>query len=308
MKSPTVVFLLAAAAYAQTQNPLIPQGISSGCSTYMVSLDSDPQILSCTKAFTNVVANFGVGSNSGSVSTSAVNAALNSLSSSLSACSESAIRTQLTNFYSACPNELTSSPNSDVIRAYDVLYTLYPFSQAVSTKDDSGNYCVLEVGSTSNNTKTLLSSSGSTDSSPSSGLWSPLSSGISRRGEAQVITPNLQQFRNSNLVFLGILPSLAADQLCRTCTRNVLNQYIQFISSIPYAPGIANSPLMGGEPDLYNAVQQKCGAPFLSGSVQAAGGIAGGILGGNGAAGLSVNTRTVAGALFVIVAGFFITL
>jgi hypothetical protein len=272
----------------------------------MTGLDSDPQILSCTKAFTSAVTNFGVGSDSSSVTTSAVTSTLNTLSSSLSACSETIIRSKLTDFFSACSNELTSSPNSDVVRAYDVLYVIYPFSQAVCTKDDSGKYCVLEVGSTSNTTKTLLSSS-STDPSPANGLWTPFPSGKTRRGEEQVVIPNLQQFRNSNLVFLGLLPSLSADQLCKPCTRNVLNQYIQFMSSIPYAPGISNSPLMGGETDLYNAVQQKCGAPFLSGSVQAAGGISGGVLGG-GAAGLTVNTRTVVGAFFAIICGLFMTL
>lgn len=271
----------------------------------MTSLDSDPQILSCTKAFTSAVTNFGVGSDSSTVSASTVTSTLNTLSTSLSACSESVIRGKLTDFYAACSNELTSSPNPDVTRAYDVLYVLYPFSQAVCTKDDSGNYCVLEVGSTSNSTKTLLSSD-STDSPPVDGLWSPLPNGNTRRGEDQVVIPNLQEFKRLNLVFLGLLPSLTADQLCKPCTRNVLNQYIQFMSSIPYAPGIQNSPTMGGETDLYNAVQQKCGAPFLSGSVQAAGGISGNIL--NGAAGLSVHTRTVAGALFAIICGLFVTL
>lgn len=271
----------------------------------MTSLDSDPQILSCTKAFTNVVNNFGVGSSSSS-SVSTVTSTLDTLSSALSACSDSVIRSKLTDFYSACPNELTSSPNPDVVRAYDVLYTLYPFSKAVVSKDDTGKYCVLEIGSSSNSTKTLFSSSGSTDNSPADGLWEPAASGNARRGEEQVIIPNVQQFKSLNLVFLGLSPSLTSDQLCKTCTRNVLNQYIQFMSAIPYAVGLASSPLMSGEPDLYSAVQQKCGAPFLSGSVQAAGGISNGLV--NGAADLSVNTRTIAGALSAIAAGFFITL
>jgi len=302
MKSLAIVPLFAAAVYAQT-NPLIPQGISSGCSTFMTTLDSDSQILSCTKAFTNAVTNFGPGSDPSTVTTSTVTSALNTLSSSLSVCSESVIRSRLTDFYSACSNELTSSPNTDVILAYDVLYVLYPFSQAVCTKDDNGNYCVLEVGSTSNSTNTLLSSG----STPADDLWESLSSGNSRRDQEQVVIPNTQKFNSLNLVFLGILPSLTSDQLCQPCTRNVLNQYIQFMSSIPYALGISNSPLMSGETNLYNAVEQQCGAPFLSGSVQAAGGIANNLLNG-GAAGLSVNTRTVAGALFAIVCGFFITL
>jgi hypothetical protein len=271
----------------------------------MNKLDSDPQILSCTKAYTNTVTNFGVGSNSGNVSASTVNAALNSLCPSLSACPASVIRSQLTDFLAACPNELTTSANTDVIRAYDILYSLVPLSQAVCTKDDSGKYCVLTVGATNSTAKNLLASS-STDSS-ADGLWSPVTSGNSRRAEQQVIVPNLSQFRSLNLVFLGLQPSLAADQLCQPCTRNVLNAYIQFISSLSYAPGLPNSPLMGGEIDLYNAVQEKCGAPFLSGSVQAAGGIAGAII-PSSATDLSVNSRTVAAALSAVVAGFFIAL
>jgi hypothetical protein len=271
----------------------------------MAKLDSDPQILSCTKAFTNAASNFGVGSSSGNASASAINSALNTLSSSLSACPENVIRGQLTEFYNVCPNELVSSPNTDVLRAYDVLYALSPLSKAVCTKADSGKYCVLEVGSTSSTGKNLLSS-GSKDSSSADGLWLPLPSKNSRRGEQQVIIPNLEQFKSTNLVFLGLQPTLPAEELCKPCTRNVLNEYIQFMSSLSYGPGIANSPLMGGWTELYKAVQEKCGAPFLSGSVQAAGGISGGIL-GNGAADLSVNARTVAGALSVI-AGFFIAL
>jgi len=306
MKSPVALLSLVVVAYAQSQNPLIPSGISASCSTYMAKLDSDPQILTCTKAFSNVVTTFGVGSKSGNVDASAINSALNTLSSNLSACPESVIRSQLTDFYAACSVELTSSPNSDVIRAYDVLYVLYPLSQAVCTKADSGKYCVLEVGSTTNIGKNLLSS-GSTGSSPADGLWSPLTQKNSRRGEQQVIIPDLQQFRSANLVFLGIQASLPSEELCLPCTRNVLNAYIQFTSSLPYAPGIANSPLMGGETELYKAVQEKCGAPFLSGTVQAAGGIAGGII-GNGATDLSVNTHAVAGALSAIMAGFFVAL
>jgi len=223
----------------------------------------------------------------------------------LSVCPQNVIRSQLTDFYAACSNELTTSLNSDVIRAYDVLYALYPLSKAVCTKGDSGQYCVLEVGSTSNTTnKNLLS--GLTESS-ADGLWEPVTSKNSRRGEQQVIIPNLERFKEENLVFLGIQPSLAADDLCKPCTRNVLNEYIQFTSSLPYAPGITNSPLMGGETALYTAVQEKCGAAFLSGSVQAAGGISGGIM-DSGAASLSVDTRTVASAFSAIIAGFFIAL
>lgn len=264
------------------QNPLIPSGISPGCTSYLTSLDSDPQILSWTKSFTSVIANFGVGSNSNNAGASAVNAALNSFCPSVPNFPQGVVCSQLTNFYAACSNELTSSPNADVIRTYDVLYTLLPLSQAVCSKGDDGNYCVLEVGS--NN-----------------------STGKTRRDNQQVVIPNLQQFKSTNLAFLGIQSSLSSQQLCQTCTRNILTPYIQFTSTLPYGPGISQSLLLSDESDLYQTVQQKCGAPFLSGSVQAAGGISGGVL-GSGAADLSVNTRTVAGALSAIIAGFFFAL
>ena len=264
----------------------------------MAQLDSDPQILSCTKVFNSAISTFGPGSNP-SASSSSINTVLNSFCSNLSACSESAIRTQLTQFYASCPNELSSSPNSDVTRAYDVLYSLFPFSKAICTKGDDGSYCALKVASTLKSGKTLLASS-------DQNLWSPVAQN-SRRDE-QVIVPNLQQFKAGNIAFLGLQPSDTQEQLCQTCTRNVLSPYIAFTSSIPYALGLSNSLILGGQIALYNAVQSTCGAPFLSGSVQAAGGIANGLLGSSGAADLSVNPRTVAGAFSAIVAGFFMTL
>ena len=53
-----------------------------------------------------------------------------------------------------------------------------------------------------------------------------------------------------------------------------------FESAIPYAPGLGHGPLMSGQTQLYLAVQNTCGATFLSGAVQAAGGLSGGIMKG----------------------------
>jgi hypothetical protein len=297
MKSLAITPLFMAVVFAQTQNPLIPKNISATCATFMNTLDSDPQILSCTKVFSNAISAFGPGS-SLNASSPSINAALNSFCPSLSACSDSTMRSQLTEFYSNCPAELTSSsPHPDVTSVYDVLYALTPFSQAVCAKGDDGGYCVLEVASTLKTGKNLIASG-------SNNLWSTVAQN-SRRDE-QVIIPNLQAFKDEGLPFLGLQPSDSQKQLCTPCTRAVLNSYLQFSSSIPYALGLSNSLILGGLMDIYNAVQSTCGSPFLSGSVQAAGGISNGVL--NGAADLSVNPRTVAGAFSAIVAGFFITL
>lgn len=256
----------------------------------MVNLDNNAQIHSYTEAFANLIANFGAGSNSGNASASTISSALDTLCNKLSPYSQDTIRNELTDFYSNCTNELTtSSPNADVTRIYNVLYVIFPMSRAVCTKDDNGKYCVLGLNTTSN----------STISSSPKDLWQPLTS--------NVITPNLDQFKKDNLIILGIQPSLPANQLCQTCTRNVLKEYIQFTSDVDYAPGNADSSIMGSEGDLYSAVKAKCDPSFMGGTVQAAGGISGGIL-GNGAADLSINARTVVGALSAIILGFFIAL
>ncbi len=53
-----------------------------------------------------------------------------------------------------------------------------------------------------------------------------------------------------------------------------MNAYTTQLNNIPYGPSISNSELFPGEPALYEAINQKCGASFLGGAVQAAGGLA----------------------------------
>ena len=119
-------------------------------------------------------------------------------------------------------------------------------------KDTSGSYC---VASHSSNTTKRAS--------------------LDRRdGSQEVFTPDASLFTSKNVAFLGLESSLSASQLCVPCTREVMNVYTSQLSTIPYAPGIANSVLFGGEPALYDAINQKCGASFLGGAAQAAGGLA----------------------------------
>lgn len=87
------------------------------------------------------------------------------------------------------------------------------------------------------------------------------------------IEPNTTTYHDTNLPFLFLKPSLDATTLCTTCARNVLTAYINFESDIPYAAGLSNSQILSSQNDLYSAIQSKCPAGFLSGAVQAAGGI-----------------------------------
>jgi hypothetical protein len=144
--------------------------------------------------------------------------------------------------------------NKDVIITYDSLYLIGPFKSAVCQKDTtSDKYCVV--------------------SNPSSNTTKRAS--LDRRDSSQeVFMPNPELFTSKNVAFLGILSSLSASQLCAPCTREVMNIYTSQLSMIPYCPGISNSVLFGGEPALYEAINEKCGAPFLGGAAQAAGGLA----------------------------------
>lgn len=95
-----------------------------------------------------------------------------------------------------------------------------------------------------------------------------------RDGSQEVFVPDANLFVQKDVAFLGLSPDLAADQLCVSCTRQVMNDYTTQLSTIPYGPGISNSILFSGQPALYNAINQKCGSSFLGGAVQAAGGLA----------------------------------
>lgn len=96
--------------------------------------------------------------------------------SRLSAGSESVIRSKLTNFHTAHSNQLTSSPNSDVVRASDVLYVLSPLSQAVCAEDEASTPAFLKWISIDRH-HTLLSTSGPAGPSPPNDLWVPITSG-----------------------------------------------------------------------------------------------------------------------------------
>jgi hypothetical protein len=195
---------------------------------------------------------------------SAVTNALNSVCSSSTTCDPSHIGSLLGQFYSACQNELTSSSkNNNVILTYDSLYLIGPFLKALCQKDNSGNYCV--ASSSSNTTK--RASLDRRQNPPSQ----------------EVFAPDASEFTAKSVAFLGLQPNLSANELCVPCTREVMNAYTTQLGNIPYAPGLQNSVLFPSEPSLYNAINQKCGASFLGGESQAAGGL------GTGAAPRSVD-------------------
>ena len=127
-------------------------------------------------------------------------------------------------------------------------------------------------------------------------------SALSRRADAQVVTAvatNATTIAGNNLLFLMLSPALASSALCQSCTRSIITEYVSFESTTPYAPGLAASVLLTGQSALYSAVTNTCGSSFLSGSVAAAAGLSGGIIGGDDSsgAGMLVASTGLVGAL-----------
>jgi len=247
---------------ALAQSSYIPDGVSSGCKTFLTNFNEDSSLTACTNSLIDTTKNFG---GSTTPSKAELSGAISSICTGevSTACPDSLIRGKLTDFYAACSDELTSNPNQQVRDLYDVLYVLTPMKGAICSKDDSGSSCI-------------LSGAGSTvaGGDPSS-LQNSLSYTPQNGGDA--VMANLTTFRNNNLCFGFRQPNMDESALCTTCTRNILTSYFNFESDVPYAPGLTNSPMLSGQNDLVGAIQSKCGANFLSGALQAAGGIKSGL-------------------------------
>jgi len=257
MKSFAVISLLVAAVVSAAPSPLIPSGISDGCSKFLTSFDNDTSLASCTAPLISATSQF-IGANAtANPSSSAVQSALSALCSNTASCPESTVRGKLADFYSNCTAELTSSKNADVLALYDTLYALVPLKQAVCSKDDTGAFCVGKVAA-----KVPVSS---------------LSTNVGT-GAQTILKANTDTFRTNNIAFLLLQTTTPQATLCTACARSVLTSYVSWESSAPYAPGLSSSQILGGQSDLYSNVTSTCGATFLSGAVQAAGGLSGNII------------------------------
>jgi len=272
--------------WAQSSNPYIPSNITPACSSYLSSLNSNTALTACTTPFTTALQQFAP--NSGATpSTDAISSALGSLcqSNAFSACPQSTVTTELAKFYAACPAELTSNPVNTVLTIYDVLYSQVPLRQAICAKDDSANYCVTQLSNSSSKGSVALANpeKSQEQSLLSQYLFTTPGSSVATRdvsNQTTALVPNTTTYHDTNLLFLFLKPSMPSSTLCTTCTRNIMTPYITFESACLYAPGIGNSPLLAGQVPLYNNITSKCGASFLSGAVQAAGGLSSGLVSG----------------------------
>ncbi|KAI9571947.1 hypothetical protein HD554DRAFT_2070528 [Boletus coccyginus] len=283
-RSFAVLSLLVSLVFAQSSNPLIPSdSISASCTSFLTALNANTALIACTTPFTTALQQFAPGASGASSAT--IDSALGTLcqSDAFSACPQSTVTNQLGAFYAACEAELTSNPNQSVKTTYDVLYALVPIREAICSKNDSGDYCVTQLSNSSNAGVVALADPGASQQHAllTDFLYTTTGSGaVVRRGvsDATALVPNTTTYKNTNLLFMFLDPSTSIP--CTTCTRNIITPYIDFESACPYGPGLSNSLLLAGQVSLYNNITTDCGSGFLSGAVQAAGGLSSGLLSG----------------------------
>jgi hypothetical protein len=261
----------------RSQSPFIPDGISSSCTTFLTNLNNDAGLAGCIAPLVAATSKYGpTASHKTTPTVAGVSSDLDNLCapSTTTACPQPLIRSNLGDFLAACNPELTSDPNDDVIRTYDVLYALIPLQEAVCSKDDNGTYCATETTPPGSDGSANVAPRGLTPAEISEYLASP-ATGLSKRaaGDQVAFVPNASTIANTNLLFLFLNGDMSSDKLCTTCTKNVLTAYINFESAIPYGPGLSQSVLLGGQIQLWSDVSQTCGTNFLGGAVEAAGGL-----------------------------------
>jgi len=176
------------------------------------------------------------------------------------------MRSKLTEFKDACSAELTgATPDPTVVQNYDTMYAMYPFKDAMCSKDaDTQAYCVLNIGTGSSTTGTTSNIATGPSESVAFAAAHLEKAYVRKRASGQTVVVNPGTYRTTNLMYLFTSPDMNAGELCTSCTQQIVSKYVAFESSTPYALGLKNSPLLGGQSDLWTAIQEKCPASFLT--------------------------------------------
>jgi len=285
---------------------LIPTNITTSCSTFLDSINADSTLSSCVQPLIDATSSFSPTSGS-NLTSDDIKYTLAALCKTNAGCSDSTVRSWLSNFYSNCSDELTSSSgyNAHVRELYDILYVINPLKAAVCSIDSSNqDYCVNEIlasGSNSTSSSSTAAPSASASSVANSTMlasfvatntWSPVSFAaenlyitittsatsltkrflniMAARDAAQtvnlaaIITPNTTTYRSTNLPFLFLQPDMTSSALCTPCTREVMVAYVKWESAYPYALGLSNSPILGGQSALWSSINTTCGAGYVN--------------------------------------------
>lgn len=114
----------------------------------------------------------------------------------------------------------------------------------------------------------------STSSAAPSSASSTTSTTLSATDPSYALTgilPNAATWSSASLPFLFLSSNMSSSLLCTQCTKTILATYVSWESRMPYALGLANSPLLGQQGALWTGVGEVCGGGFLSSIASQAG-------------------------------------
>ncbi|GJN94784.1 hypothetical protein Rhopal_007876-T1 [Rhodotorula paludigena] len=124
--------------------------------------------------------------------------------------------------------------------------------------------------SATSSTNSTSAASNSTSAFPQIGDTAASTGGVHNYTLPSIL-PNADTWASASLPFLFLSPSMSSTVLCSQCTKQVLAAYIAWESRMPYALGLANSPLLQGQAGLWTATGEKCGGGFLESVAKQAG-------------------------------------
>lgn len=115
------------------------------------------------------------------------------------------------------------------------------------------------------------SSSSSSSSAAASTTEGSGSSSTSSGLDVTGVMPNVTTFTDASLPFLFLSSDMTSNMLCTVCTKSILATYIAWETRAPYALGLANSPVLSHQSELWQTLGSVCGDGFLTAITQEAG-------------------------------------
>jgi hypothetical protein len=109
--------------------------------------------------------------------------------------------------------------------------------------------------------------------------------------DSTIITPNTTTYLTTGIAYLFLQPNMSSSLLCTTCTKSILASYVAWESQVPYALGLASSPILGKQAALWNSVVSTCGSNFTD-SIAAQAGVKSANSTGAGSLGTSAASST----------------
>ncbi|GAC96343.1 hypothetical protein PHSY_003923 [Pseudozyma hubeiensis SY62] len=251
----------------------IPTDISSSCSSFLSTLNSDSQLDACTKPLLAATKYYSSNSTDSAVQ---LDSTLADLCSTDTGCDANIIRQRLDQFWQNCHTDLQSG-NANVQAMYDNLYMITPLVNSICSKDKNNDYCLKTIAKAAASSSKVTSSKKrrdvddedeeEEDDDEEGETVSQLVKRQSAAGETLGGLYNQTESTgkaNTNAAFLFISSSSPKSILCSLCTQNILASYIKFETSIPYAIGLRTSEILAPQSDIYKAAKTDCGHDFVA--------------------------------------------